>query len=338
MVSASSTHRLSDHPSTTLRTSLGSTSLTLSSSGQVLSELRYTAWGEVRYRAGVTLTDYTFTGQYSNVSDFGLMFYREASRRDNARWYDPALGRFTCADMLVPAGVQGYDRFAYADNDPVRYTDPSGHYRIEDPGNKRGCSNPGYCIDPAINMKLGREYSRAESVILRDMLRRGGEVTDHAVYYIVSNDVHIYVEDYGTSTGAKWTIDGNLIVNSNGTDFDSLDGVITSEYYESVVGLIAHEAKHLEQGPIVALSVYGEFEAWKTEEQVKNEMFGTAPRFGTTRDAVLRTPLTHDPATLGWIWRAMVGEQGFDYMAWLLPLNPFEPITNPWMPAILSPY
>ena len=37
---------------------------------------------------------------------FGLMYF-------NARWMDPALGRFVQADSIVPGGVQGYDRFAY---------------------------------------------------------------------------------------------------------------------------------------------------------------------------------------------------------------------------------
>jgi RHS repeat-associated protein len=51
---------------------------------------------------------------------FGLMFY-------NARWYDPALGRFAQADTIVPAGVQGLDRYAYVGNSPINYNDPSGH-------------------------------------------------------------------------------------------------------------------------------------------------------------------------------------------------------------------
>jgi hypothetical protein len=45
----------------------------------------------------------------------------------NARWYDPALGRFTQADSIVPGGVQGYDRYAYVNNSPIVYNDPSGH-------------------------------------------------------------------------------------------------------------------------------------------------------------------------------------------------------------------
>lgn len=48
----------------------------------------------------------------------------------NARWYDPALGRFAQADTVVPEGVQGYDRYAYANNSPVVYSDPSGHCPI----------------------------------------------------------------------------------------------------------------------------------------------------------------------------------------------------------------
>ncbi len=46
----------------------------------------------------------------------------------NARWYDPAIGRFAQADSIVPPGVQGYDRYAYANNNPLKYTDPSGHF------------------------------------------------------------------------------------------------------------------------------------------------------------------------------------------------------------------
>lgn len=31
------------------------------------------------------------------------------------------------ADTIVPPGVQGLDRYAYTNNNPVRYTDPTGH-------------------------------------------------------------------------------------------------------------------------------------------------------------------------------------------------------------------
>ncbi|MCI0554935.1 MAG: RHS repeat-associated core domain-containing protein, partial [Anaerolineae bacterium] len=99
---------------------LGSTSLTTDANGNVISEMRYKAWGETRYASGTTPTKYTYTGQYSYVSDFGLHFY-------NARWYDSSLSRFAQADTIVVEGIQGLDRYAYANNSPVRYIDPSGH-------------------------------------------------------------------------------------------------------------------------------------------------------------------------------------------------------------------
>ncbi len=50
----------------------------------------------------------------------------------NARWYDSSLGRFAQADTIVPAGVQGYDRYGYTGNNPINYNDPSGRVRCDD--------------------------------------------------------------------------------------------------------------------------------------------------------------------------------------------------------------
>jgi RHS repeat-associated protein len=102
---------------------LGSTSIVTDASGTVISQTRYKAWGEVRHQSGVTPTEYQFTSQYSYAADFGLLFY-------NARMYDPALKRFISADTIVPPGVQGLDRYSYTNNNPVRYTDPSGHCSV----------------------------------------------------------------------------------------------------------------------------------------------------------------------------------------------------------------
>jgi RHS repeat-associated protein len=51
---------------------------------------------------------------------FGLMFYQ-------SRFYDPQVGRFVQADTVVPGDIQGLDRYAYVLNNPIVYTDPSGH-------------------------------------------------------------------------------------------------------------------------------------------------------------------------------------------------------------------
>lgn len=116
---------------------LGSTSITTDTTGEKISEMRYTPWGEVRSHwikpnlsttPAYRLPIYSFTGQRSYMDDpstteiegFGLMDY-------NARMYDPVTGRFTSADSIVAGGVQGYDRYNYVNNSPMVYTDPTGH-------------------------------------------------------------------------------------------------------------------------------------------------------------------------------------------------------------------
>ncbi|HSW57842.1 MAG TPA: RHS repeat-associated core domain-containing protein, partial [Dehalococcoidales bacterium] len=47
----------------------------------------------------------------------------------NARYYDPQIGRFISADTIVqsPANPQSFNRYSYCLNNPLKYTDPSGH-------------------------------------------------------------------------------------------------------------------------------------------------------------------------------------------------------------------
>ena len=100
---------------------LGSTSITADAGGNKVAELRYKAWGESRFSSGTTPTKRQYTGQL-NETGIGLYFF-------NARWYDSALGRFIQADTIIPQnqGVQAWDRYAFVNNNPVRYNNSSGH-------------------------------------------------------------------------------------------------------------------------------------------------------------------------------------------------------------------
>src|SRR6266540_7402229 len=135
---------------------LGSTSLTTSATGTVVSEIRYKAWGEVRYSTGTTPTKYTYTGQFSYTTDFGLMYY-------GARWYDPSLGRFAQADTVLPGAgnPQAWDRYAYSLNNALKYVDPSGH----DPwwsDNNFYFANVLYAGVDTYNLSLGKPYVPAQ--------------------------------------------------------------------------------------------------------------------------------------------------------------------------------
>ena len=73
----------------------------------------------------VHATDFGFTSQRIERS-FGLMDY-------NARYYNPRIGRFVSPDTIVPEPTSsgGFNRYRYTRNNPLKYTDPSGHCGIE---------------------------------------------------------------------------------------------------------------------------------------------------------------------------------------------------------------
>ncbi|HEY7677959.1 MAG TPA: RHS repeat-associated core domain-containing protein [Candidatus Methylomirabilis sp.] len=75
---------------------------------------RFDAWG-VRIGGTGTIPVYGYTGR--EPDETGLIYYR-------ARYYDPALGRFTQRD---PIGLNGgVNLYAYVNANPVNFTDPMG--------------------------------------------------------------------------------------------------------------------------------------------------------------------------------------------------------------------
>ena len=118
----------SDHPSALLRTGLGSTSVMSYGQGhanpgtKVLgSTAHYLPFGDWRVEQAHELTDQGFTGHKHN-DDLGLIYM-------NARYYVGSIGRFASADTIVPdrSNPQQYDRYTYVLNNPLRFTDPTGH-------------------------------------------------------------------------------------------------------------------------------------------------------------------------------------------------------------------
>jgi RHS repeat-associated protein len=98
---------------------LGSASLSTDATGGVANEMRYYAYGGTR--SGTMGTDRQYTGQRWEAG-IGLYDY-------NARYYDPALGRFVQADTIVPSmeSPQDLNRYSYVRGNPMRYIDPSGY-------------------------------------------------------------------------------------------------------------------------------------------------------------------------------------------------------------------
>jgi len=112
-----------DNPLYLIGDHLGSTSLVLDTSGLEVAKRSYLPFGEAW---GVSATDlpttFTYTGQ-REAAEIGLMYYV-------ARWYDSEIGHFIQADTIVPGAGNplAWNRFGYVMYNPIRYTDPSGHW------------------------------------------------------------------------------------------------------------------------------------------------------------------------------------------------------------------
>ena len=100
---------------------LGGTIRVLDSSFTALDGMRYKPFGEDRDAGTGLNTDRKFTGQTEDEAA-GLYWYA-------SRAFDAAIGRFVSPDSIVPApgNPQSLNRYSYVYNNPLKYTDPTGH-------------------------------------------------------------------------------------------------------------------------------------------------------------------------------------------------------------------
>ncbi len=110
---------------------LGSVVLVTSQTGAVLERYNYDAWGK---RRNVNGTDYTANGGHLlGVTDRGYTGHEHLDHLGmvhmNGRIYDASLGRFMSTDPFIaqPHNLQNHNRYAYVNNNPLSYTDPSGY-------------------------------------------------------------------------------------------------------------------------------------------------------------------------------------------------------------------
>ena len=100
---------------------LGSSTAITNTSGSLVESTDYMPFGGQRDHTGIDVSDYRFTDQELDPES-GLY-------NCNARLYDPIIGRFISADVIVQnfSDPQTLNRYSYARNNPLMYVDPSGH-------------------------------------------------------------------------------------------------------------------------------------------------------------------------------------------------------------------
>ncbi|MBN2259837.1 MAG: RHS repeat-associated core domain-containing protein [Clostridiales bacterium] len=113
-----------------LKDHLGSYHVIADENGNKVDEYSFDPWGRRRnpndwsYSNVPTtfLFSRGFTG-HEHLNDFNLI-------NMNGRVYDPLLGRFLSPDNYIqwPDNAQSFNRYAYALNNPLKFTDPSGEF------------------------------------------------------------------------------------------------------------------------------------------------------------------------------------------------------------------
>jgi RHS repeat-associated protein len=115
---------------------LGSILTVTDNNGNIEARQSFDAWGRRRDvnswvpmapTASTGLPDWLYRGYtgHEHLDQFGII-------NMNARLYDPVVGRMISPDNFVNGafGTQGYNRYSYANNNPLSYNDPTGNHPL----------------------------------------------------------------------------------------------------------------------------------------------------------------------------------------------------------------
>jgi hypothetical protein len=128
------------------------------------------------------------------------------------------------------------------------------------------------------------------------------------------------------AAGAVWAPNGGIYLNARHFPFET-----TSPADAGVLSLFVHEVKHLQQGPVTALSVYGELEAWQLGFRVFQRLTGQPHH--PVIEKMMALPLNWDRDVLQQARLLMLEYAGKGYRADLLPLYPLHREIRYWLKA-----
>jgi hypothetical protein len=158
---------------------------------------------------------------------------------------------------------------------------------------------------------------------LLESVTQVGEEGRAAVDFLRRRKTKIRFKKVRPSVGAFWTVFGNIGLNSQYYSYATpLDDV-------RVKTLIIHEARHLQQGLLMALSVYGELDAWQLDFGVYHRIKGRYPH--PVIAELMALPLGYDRSVLKKAAQLMQTYAGKGYRVDLLPLFPLPLELKYWV-------
>jgi hypothetical protein len=144
-----------------------------------------------------------------------------------------------------------------------------------------------------------------------------------AVDYIRTHKTHVSIRYARKSVGAFWTLTRSTHLNSFHYTQES------SLVNPNAWALLIHEVRHLQQGPLTALSIYGELDAWQYQLRVLKKLIGI--QLVPALEEILSLPLNMERENLHHARRLMTQHAGKSYGANWLPLYPIHKEIRYWL-------
>jgi RHS repeat-associated protein len=222
------------------------------------STARYDAFGGYRTKPPASvnpdISDRGYTGHRQNNSaahDLGLIYM-------NARYYLPEVGRFISADTIVPQpeNPQSYNRYAYGFNNPVKYTDPSGHvaqcWTMDENGSNVSCDE--WMIEAMTILGLEGGLDGAElSILFWQWFNDPDKLL--SIYAYNLNSSFMFTRQLHADTA-------NIYVGKD----------VVAGFEPGDIALLGHELEHVSQGTWQAWSIQGEVLAYQVEFRIREAM------------------------------------------------------------------
>jgi len=208
---------------------LGSTRITTSETGAVITEIQYKPFGEQ-----ISAADERYTYNGKELDDSGLYYY-------GARYYDSEIGRFLTRDPLrgKKEAPQTMNRYVYCLNNPLKYIDPAG-------------TDPQDTVEEIFDRLLdidSEEYAEVQELIdAKDYLGALVKILELMGYHIDSVDPD--------SNSLKVIVENTLLITikvdndlEDYGDFDVLTQTASINFAKSGIAAdialtIAHEISH----------------------------------------------------------------------------------------------
>ncbi len=157
-------------------------------------------------------------------------------------------------------------------------------------------------------------YSAWLDQLLENLDRSGPEAVA-ALRFLRQHRTKVGVHDQ--PTGARWTIGRRIELHPRYAQGSPAD--------PHALSLAIHEVRHLQQGPLIALSVYGELDAWQLQFSFLKSItvrYHDEPHRNKVIEELLSLSLGWDRPVLEQARRLMQAYAGKAYRIDLLPLYP----------------